>query len=273
MNADIKSPMSWLGLENKVAVVTGAARGIGAAIALELARSGARVALFDIDREGAESTAAEAAATGAEAFGGWIDVADDDSVAAAAAAVEERWDRVDVLVNNAGVSGAGALADISVAEWDRVLNINLNGYLRCAQRFGAQMRRQRSGSVIHISSGAGINPQARSGSYSASKAAISMLARVLAIEWGPERIRSNAVAPGMVITPLGEEMYRVPGVLEARSAAVPLGRVGAPQDIADVCCWLASDRAAYVTGQEIAVDGGFSQSVMSHVPRPGHEPR
>lgn len=262
--------MSWLGLENKVAVVTGAGRGIGEAIALELARNGARVAVFDVDREGAEATAQEAVGAGAEAFGGWMDVADDDSVAAAAASVEARWDRVDVLVNNAAVSGTGALADIAVAEWDRVLNVNLNGYLRCAQRFGASMRRQHSGSVIHISSIAGLNPQARSGSYSASKAAIAMLARVLAIELGPEGIRSNAVAPGMVVTPLGEKIYQVPGVLEARSAAVPLGRVGEPQDIADVCCWLASDRAAYVTGQEIAADGGFSQSVMSHVPRPGH---
>jgi NAD(P)-dependent dehydrogenase (short-subunit alcohol dehydrogenase family) len=261
--------MSWLGLENKVAVVTGAARGIGAAIALELARNGARVAVFDINHDGAQAVAKEAAAVGAEALAGRMDVSDADSVAAAASAVTERWEQVDVLVNNAGISGAGALADIPAAEWERVLDINLNGYLRCAQRFGARMRQQRSGSIIHISSVAGINPQARSGSYSPSKAAVAMLARVLAVEWGPDGVRSNAVAPGMVVTPLGEEIYRVPGVLEARSAAVPLGRVGAPQDIADVCCWLASDRAAYVTGQEIAADGGFGQSLMSHVPRPG----
>ena len=261
--------MSWLGLENKVTVVTGAARGIGAAIALELARNGARVAVFDIDLGGAETIAREATAVGAEAFAGRMDVSDADSVGAAAAAVTERWERVDVLVNNAAVSGAGALADISAADWDRVLDINLGGYLRCAQRFGAWMRQQRSGSVIHISSIAGTNPQARSGSYSPSKAAVAMLARVLAVEWGPDGVRSNAVAPGMTLTPLAEEIYRVPGVMEARSAAVPLGRIGAPQDIADVCCWLASDRAAYVTGEEIAVDGGFGQSLMSHVPRPG----
>jgi NAD(P)-dependent dehydrogenase (short-subunit alcohol dehydrogenase family) len=261
--------MSWLGLENKVAVVTGAARGIGAAIALELARNGARVAVFDINHDEAKAIASEAATGGAEAFAGWLDVSDADSVAVAAAAVTKRWERVDVLVNNAGIAGSGALAGISATEWERVLDVNLNGYLRCAQQFGAPMRQQRGGSIIHISSIAGINPQARSGSYSPSKAAIAMLARVLAVEWGPDGVRSNAVAPGMVVTPLGEEIYRVPGVLEARSAAVPLGRVGEPKDIADVCCWLASDRAAYVTGEEIVVDGGFGQSLMSHVPRPG----
>ncbi len=262
--------MSWLGLENKVAVVTGAARGIGAAIALELARNGARVAVFDINLGGAEAIAKEATAVGAEAFAARMDVSDADSVAAAADAVIDRWERVDILVNNAGISGAGALADISAAEWGRVLDINLSGYLRCAQRFGARMRQQRRGSIIHISSIAGINPQARSGSYSPSKAAVAMLARVLAVEWGPDGVRSNAVAPGMTLTPMGEEIYRVPGVLEARSAAVPLGRIAVPQDIADACCWLASERASHVTGEEIAVDGGFGQTLMSHVPRPGH---
>jgi NAD(P)-dependent dehydrogenase (short-subunit alcohol dehydrogenase family) len=262
--------MSWLGLEYKVAVVTGAGRGIGAAIALELARNGARVAVFDINLRSAEAIAKEATAVGAEAFAVRMDVSDENSVAAAADAVIDRWERVDVLVNNAGISGAGALADISAAEWERVLDINLSGYLRCAQRFGARMRQQSSGSIIHVSSIAGINPQARSGSYSPSKAAVAMLARVLALEWGPDGVRSNAVAPGMTLTPMGEEIYRVPGVLEARSAAVPLGRIGAPQDIADICCWLASERASYVTGEEIVVDGGFGQTLMSHVPRPGH---
>jgi glucose 1-dehydrogenase len=262
--------MSWLGLENKVAVVTGAASGIGAAVALELARNGAQVAVLDVNLGGAEATANEVAALGADALACRMDVSDEDSVAIAADAVMERWGSVDVLVNNAGISGSGALADVSAADWGRVLDVNLSGYLRCAQRFGAPMRKQHSGSIVHVSSIAGINPQARSGSYSPSKAAVGMLARVLAVEWAPDGVRSNAVAPGMTLTSMGEEIYRVPGVLEARSAAVPLGRIASPQDIADVCCWLASKRASYVTGEEIAVDGGFGQTVMSHVPRPGH---
>jgi glucose 1-dehydrogenase len=262
--------MSWLGLENRVAVVTGAASGIGEGVALELARNGMRVAALDLDLAGAEATAAEAVSFGSDAFALRVDVSDVESVAGAADAVLARWGTVDVLVNNAGITGSGALADVAIEDWQRVLDVNLTGYLRCAQKFGAIMRRQAGGSVVHVSSIAGINPQARSGGYSPSKAAIAMLSRVLAIEWGPDGVRSNAVAPGMTLTPMGEELYRVPGVLEARSAAVPLGRIAAPQDIADACCWLASARSSHVTGQEIAVDGGFGQTLMNHVPRPGH---
>jgi glucose 1-dehydrogenase len=262
--------MSWLGLEQRVAVVTGAGSGIGAGVALEFARNGMRVAALDINLAGAEATAREMAELGVDAFAIGMDVLDLDSVTAAADAVTEKWGGVDVLVNNAASNGTGALADISTEDWHGLFDVNLAGYLRCAQQFGAIMRRQHSGSIIHMSSLAGIHPQARSGGYSTSKAAIGMLSRVLAIEWGPEGVRSNAVAPGMTVTPMAEHIYRIPGVLEARSAAVPLGRVAAPQDIADACCWLASDRSSYVTGQEIAVDGGFSQTLMSHVPRPGH---
>ena len=126
---------------------------------------------------------------------------------------------------------------------------------------------------MHVASIAASEPQAWSGAYSPSKAAVAMLSRQLAFEWGPEGVRSNSVSPGMVRTPLSESFYRVPGILDARAAAVPLRRVGAPADIADVAAFLASPRAAYVTGQDIVVDGGFSQTLMAHVPRPGHEAR
>ena len=260
--------MSWLGLDRKVAVVTGAGSGIGAAVALELARDGARVAVLDIELAGAEAVAGQAQELGGTAIAVEVDVTDANSVAAAAADITSRWGTADVLVNNAGRSGKGGISDVSLADWQRLIDINLTGYLLCSQQFGTAMRQRGRGSVIHMSSIAGINPQANSGAYSATKAAVTMLARVLAMEWGPDGVRSNAVAPGMTRTPMAERIYATPGVLEARSNAVPLRRVAAPQDIADVCAWLASDRAAYVTGQEIAVDGGFSQSVMGHVPRP-----
>ena len=134
---------------------------------------------------------------------------------------------------------------------------------------GRPMLRRGSGSVVHVSSVAASHPQAASGAYSPSKAAVSMLSRQLAFEWGPYGVRSNVVAPGLIRTPLSEAFYQVPGVLEARSAVVPARRVGTPQDLADVVVWLVSDRAGYVTGQAIAVDGGFTQTLMSHVPRPG----
>ena len=261
--------MSWLGLEGKVAVVTGAASGIGAAVALELARNGALVAVLDVNAADAKATAGQAAALGPDAFAVRVDTADVESVAAAAGEVTERWGGVDVLVNNAGITGSGSLSEVSPADWQRVLDVNLTGYLFCAQQFGAVMRQRGGGSVIHVSSVAGINPQAWSGAYSPSKAAVAMLSRVLALEWGPDGVRSNAVAPGLTRTPMVEEIYQVPGMLEARSRAVPLRRIASPQDLADACAWLASDRSSYVTGQEIAVDGGLIQMLMSHVPRPG----
>lgn len=261
--------MSWLGLEEKVAVVTGAGGGIGAAVALELARNGARVAVLDINANGAEATAKQAAAFGSDAIPVQVDVADAERVAAAADEVTRRWGAVDVLVNNAGISASGLLSELSAADWQRVLDVNLTGYLFCSQQFGAVMRQRGRGSIIHVSSIVGISPLARSGAYSPSKAAVAMLARVLALEWGPDGIRSNAVAPGLIRTPMTEFIYQTPGLLQARSRAVPLGRVGAPEDLADACAWLASDRSAYVTGQEIAVDGGFTQTVMNYVPRPG----
>jgi NAD(P)-dependent dehydrogenase (short-subunit alcohol dehydrogenase family) len=127
------------------------------------------------------------------------------------------------------------------------------------------------GSLVHVASIAGQHPQAFSGAYSVGKAGVAMLSRQLALEWGPSGIRSNVVSPGLVRTPMSEAFYNAPGVAERRAAIVPSRRVGAPADIAEVVVFLASDRAAYVTGQEIAVDGGFGQVLMSMVPRPGFD--
>jgi NAD(P)-dependent dehydrogenase (short-subunit alcohol dehydrogenase family) len=158
-----------------------------------------------------------------------------------------------------------------VTEWNATLAVNLTGYFLCAQTFGRQMLERGQGSIVHVASIAGQHPQAFSGAYSISKAGVSMLSRQLALEWGPTGIRSNVVSPGLIRTPMSEPFYRTPGVAERRGAIVPLGRVGAPPDIADVVVFLAGDRAAYVTGQEITVDGGFGQVLMSTVPRPGFE--
>lgn len=260
----------WLGLKDRVAAVTGAGGGIGAAIALELARNGVRIAALDINEDGARNTAARAADFGSDAIGLKIDISDRSSVSAAADQVLAKYGPVDILINNAGVMRPGELADIAIEDWQTVLDVNLTGYLLCSRAFGAGMRERGQGSIVHISSISATHPQAASGAYSPSKAAVSMLSRTLAFEWGPSGVRSNVVAPGMTRTPLTENFYQAPGVLEARSAVVPLRRVGAPQDLAEACTWLASDRSAYVTGQEITVDGGFSQSLMSHVPRPGY---
>jgi glucose 1-dehydrogenase len=262
--------MSWLGLEDKVAVVTGAASGIGAGIALELARNGAHVAVLDLNRDGAEAIAHEIESLGRESIAVEVDTGNEKSVESAAREVFGRWDAIDILVNDAGTRGAGSLSEVSIADWRRVLDVNLTGYLMCSQRFGEPMRERKSGSIIHISSITGSNPQSSSGAYPISKAAVAMLSRTLAVEWGPDGVRSNSVAPGMTRTPFAESIYTTPGVLEVRTGIVPLRRIATPQDMANVCAWLASERSSYVTGQEITVDGGFTQTVMSQIPRPGH---
>lgn len=126
------------------------------------------------------------------------------------------------------------------------------------------------GSLVHVASIAAAHPQGASGVYSASKAAAVMLSRQLATEWGPHGVRSNAVSPGMIRTPMSEPFYTAPGVLEARTAVVPIRRIGRPEDIADAVLFLASDRAAYVSGDELTVDGGFTRVVMDLIARPGH---
>lgn len=262
--ADTMTPARWLGIEGDVAVVTGAAGGIGKGIARALAEAGATVFILDRDQAACDAAAAE---LGHGAKGLAFDAADRATIEAAAA----RVGRCDILVNNAGILRGGPLAETTAEDWELVLRINLTGYLGAAQAFGAGMRARGRGAIVNIASIAASEPQAFSGAYSPSKAAVAMLTRQLAFEWGPEGVRANSVSPGMIRTPLSESFYQVPGILEARSAVVPARRIGAPEDIANVAAFLASPRAAYVTGQDIVVDGGFAQTLMAHVPRPGHE--
>jgi NAD(P)-dependent dehydrogenase (short-subunit alcohol dehydrogenase family) len=255
---------AWLGLAGRVCVVTGGAGGLGRAIGAGFAAQGARVALLDID--GAEAAAAEIGGLGLE-----CDISDEGSVAAACAAVTARLGAADVLVNNAGILRPGPLAGLSLAEWNGMLAVNLTGYLLCAQAFGAAMRERRSGSIVHIASIAASFPQGQSGAYSPGKAAVAMLSRQLALEWGPMGVRSNCVSPGMVRTPMSEAFYRAQGVAAARAELAPLKRYGVPTDIADAVLYLASPRAGYVTGQDLVVDGGIAQITMGQIPRPGFD--
>ncbi len=199
------------------------------------------------------------------------DVTDPVSVDMAAREAERRFRDWDILVNNAGTQAPGALDDLPLLEWNRLLAVNLTGYLICSQAFGRRLRARGRGAVVHVGSISGANPQPTSGAYSVTKAGVAMMSRQLAIEWGPYGVRSNVVCPGMVRTPLSEVFYQTPGVLERRRSVVPLRRIGAPEDISDAVLFLASDRAGYITGAEIVVDGGFTRTIMGSIPRPGFD--
>jgi NAD(P)-dependent dehydrogenase (short-subunit alcohol dehydrogenase family) len=197
------------------------------------------------------------------------DIADEAAVQASAAAVRDTLGPVWGLVNNAGLLRPGALEDVSLADWNQVLAINLTGGLLCARAFGADMLAAGRGAIVHIASISALHPQTRSGAYSASKAGVLLLNRQLAAEWGPRGVRSNAICPGMIRTALSATFYAEPG-FEARRAAVTASRrIGEPIDIAEPALFLLSDHASYVNGTELVVDGGLDCMLMDMVPRPG----
>ena len=259
----------WLGLAGRVCVVTGGGGGIGRSVAVNLARAGALVAAIDRDEHGLAATREELSGNRHVTLP--CDVTNSDSIASVAASIEKALGPAAVLVNAAAILRPGTLDTLSLAEWNMVISVNLTGYFLCAQTFGRQMRREGRGSLVHVASIAGSNAQGKSGAYSVSKAGVIMLSRQLASEWGPDGVRSNVVSPGMVITPMSQAFYDTPGVTERRSAVTPMRRIGQPQDIADAVTFLASERASYINGDEIIVDGGFTRTIMNLVPRPGHD--
>jgi len=264
--------MADSGLKDAVCVITGAGGGLGRAIALALAGAGARIAMLDRSPAGAEETLAALRGLGADAAVFTCDVSDPASIASAEQACLSQFGPCRVLVNNAAVLRPGALESLTLAEWNAVMSVNLTGYFLCAQAFARQMRPHGGGAMVHIASIAGAQPQPFSGAYSVSKAGIVMLSRQIALEWGRHGIRSNVVSPGLVLTPMSQGFYADPELKRQREAAVPQGRIGRPEDIADAVLFLASDRAGYVNGDEITVDGGFTRGLMSLIPRPGHAP-
>lgn len=257
---------SWLGLEGKAVAVTGATSGIGQGIALAFAQQGAIPVLIGRDKARLDETADLVRAFGVEPKPFICDVADQSAVTE----VAQKAGVVDILVNNSGISKSDTLEDISLENWEAVLKVNLTGMMVCSQAFGKGMLAQGSGALVHITSISGRQPQANGGAYSPSKAAAIMLMRQYAFEWGPRGVRSNSISPGMTRTPLTEAYYNVGDVAERRAKAVPVGRVGVAQDMADVALFLASDRAGYINGADIIVDGGFETTLMSTVPRPGY---
>ena len=255
----------WLGLSGRTAVVSGAGGGIGRAIALAFAREGMEVVVLDRSQDLVDETLAVFDESNLSGIGFACDVTDEVNVNA----VAEKIGEANVLVNTAGLLRPGALAELETKEWQALLNVNLTGYFVTSRAFIPKLISAGGGSIVHIASVSGVNPQGSSGAYSVSKAGVLMLSKQLAFELGPQGIRSNTVSPGLVRTPLTEAYYQVGDVAERRDKAIPLRRVAKPDDIADVVTFLASDRSRYVTGADLVADGGFSQTLMSTVPRPG----
>jgi 3-oxoacyl-[acyl-carrier protein] reductase len=243
-------------LADKSALVTGGSRGIGRAIALELARQGARVAInFQARADAAEEVRQQAEAWGAEALVLQGDVAASGDVERMVAAASERFGRIDILVNNAGITRDRLLLRMRDEDWDAVLNTNLRGVFLCTRAVLRGMVRQRSGRIINIGSVAGIVGNPGQANYAAAKAGLMGFTRAIAREVATRSITANVIAPGYIESDMWLEVSD-----EARTTflgMVPLGRPGSPEDVAALAAFLASDQAGYITGQVIHVDGGM----------------
>lgn len=251
-------------LSGKTALITGAALGIGRACAWRMAESGAAIALLDVrDAEG-EALAAELVAAGHRARYWHADVADEASVAAAIDAAAVHFGGLQVLVNNAGIAGEAAPTDATTIEaWERVMAINARGVMLCTKHAIPHLRRAGGGSIVNLSSIAGLVATSALAPYHASKGAVRMLTKHDAVLYAPEGIRVNGIHPGYIWTPMVEAHLRAAGGdLEAAKAAAgalhPLGRMGQPDDIAWAVVYLASDESGFVTGAELVVDGGYT---------------
>jgi len=242
-------------LEGKVALITGGARGIGQAIAMAFAAEGADIVVADVNMEIAQKTASEIEALGRKALALEMDVTNYEKVEEGVNKILDKFGKVDILVNNAGITKDNLLLRMSQMEWDAVINVNLKGTFNCIRAVSRQMVKQRSGRIISIASIIGLMGNPGQANYAASKAGIIALTKTVAKELASRNINANAVAPGFIQT---EMTAKLPEELKKKMLeAIPLGKLGTPQDIAKVCLFLASEESSYITGQVITVDGGM----------------
>ncbi len=236
-------------------IVTGAAQGIGRAVALRLAVRDAYLAVWDTKAEGVEDTAALCRQQGAMARAAVVDIGDAKQIEAAVAVFERDWGRPDGLVNNAGIFPRARALDMDLAEWEQVVRVNLTGTFVCARTVAALMKEDGRGAIVNMASGRALAGAANGAHYSASKGGIIALTKSLAHDWAGYGIRVNCVIPGITDT-AQPRIEMGDNELYAMGAHIPLGRIGQPQDIAAAVAFLLSDDAAYITGQSIAVNGG-----------------
>jgi NAD(P)-dependent dehydrogenase (short-subunit alcohol dehydrogenase family) len=236
-------------------IVTGAAQGIGRAVALRLATAGMHIAIWDVQAEGVEETAKLCREQGATARAWQVDVGEGEQIEAAVAAFEREWGKPDGLVNNAGIFPRARALDMKLTEWERVLRVNLTGTFICARAVAARMKDAGGGAIVNTASGRALAGAANGAHYAATKGGIISLTKSLAHDWAGYGIRVNCIIPGITDT-AQPRVEMGDNELYAAGSRIPLGRIGQPQDIAAVVAFLLSDDAAYMTGQSVAVNGG-----------------
>ncbi len=245
-------------VEGKRALVTGGSKGIGAVTAEVLAKAGADVAIVGRDTEGLAKTQEAVEAAGRECLTIEADLATVDGPRQAGEAALDYFGTVDILVNNAGVAPLDNLLEISVEDWDLTQAVNLRAPFLLAQTVAPKMIEQESGKIINVSSQAGVVALDDHAAYCASKGGLNMLTQVMALEWGPHNIQTNAVAPTVILTPMAEKNWGDPAKSEPMLAKIPLGRFGQPVEVADLILYLASPASDLICGETILIDGGYT---------------
>lgn len=252
------NPLERFTLTGKRALVTGGSKGIGAEAAIVLAQAGADVAIAGRDREGLQATAAQIEAAGRRCVMIEADMRTTDGPLHAAQAAFDAFGVVDILVNNAGIARIAPILDSSLADWEETIAVNLRAPYLLAQALAPKMIEQHSGKIINVSSQAGVVAIEGHASYAASKGGLNMLTKVMALEWGPHNIQVNAVAPTVILTPMGTQVWGDPAKAAPMLAKIPLRRFGQPVEVADLILFLASSASDLITGETILIDGGYT---------------
>lgn len=261
---------NWLGLTDKVVAITGAVGGMGTKFCEEFAKQEAKIALIDmIDDKTEEQAKKLSIKYGVETLAVKCNTTSESEVDAAVKKVIKKFNKIDILVNTAAILRFSPFKDLRLDEWQAAINVNLTGYFLMSQRFGRIMIEQKHGTMVHISTIAALYPETYSGAYSTTKAAINMMSKQMAAEWGQYGIRSNCVLPCLVKTPLSKNFYSDPEVEKGRERLVASRRIGTLDDIANTVLFMASDRSSYTNGGEVTVDGGLNTMISDMIPKPG----